>query len=156
MLHAFHMQVPCRHAYILFGLPRQMGRLDAGNPPFNRNLIRALPHRTHWSANATPSAVKLTHLDKMENSWDTDNERDRPFQTGSSRSVIVMEGLSVWQENQRTFLAKECLGWLMHVLHSRIASVAPVLLGRWKACRMSHRVCFLLKLGALSIEDMLV
>ena len=75
--------VSCGHAYILFGLTRQMGRLDAGNPSFNRNLIRALPHPTYRSANATPSAAILTHLGIMVNSWNTDNERDRPFQKGS-------------------------------------------------------------------------
>ena len=39
-----------------------------------------------------------------------------------------MEALSVLQENQYTFLGKECLGWLMHCLHLRTASVALVLL----------------------------
>ena len=68
MLYAFNMHRLLSACIHLVWLSSTDGPLGRGKSAFYRNLIRALPHLTYRSANATSSVVVLTHLGEMENS----------------------------------------------------------------------------------------
>ena len=68
MLYAFDMHSLLSACIHFAWLASTDGPLGRGKSALYRNLIRALPHPTYRSANATPSVVILTHLGKMENS----------------------------------------------------------------------------------------